>query len=270
MISLALYLRSATHPKKIMLKRIPAQNQIGSVKTWALIAVIVLTILGYSLYQISRNHQFQFFGDLVYEVDTKQKIVALTFDDGPTYKGTKPVLKILKKHNIKATFYLNGKQIQTKPELVRQLIDAGHEIGNHSYSHKRMVFMSLDEIAKEVESTNQLIRAFGYRDEIHFRPPYGKNLFMLPYYLAKNDITTVTWDVETETFNEAQDTPELIVKRTMDDVKPGSIILLHVMYGNGSSLKALPEIITQLKKRNYSFATVNELIKLSSQSVSKG
>lgn len=239
------------------------QRELGSIKTWGIVLLLSITLLALTLFQTARNHHFQFFGDLIYNVYTSEKIVALTFDDGPSKKGTKPVIDILKSHNIKGTFYINGKAIQKNPELAQQLIGAGHEIGNHSYSHHRMVLMSYSEVAKEIESTSKLIRELGYENEIRFRPPFGKKLFMLPYYLSKNDITTITWDVEAETFHQGEDTPEQIVKRTMDNVKPGSIILLHVMYGDGSTLKALPEIITKLKERGYDFATVSELIALS-------
>ena len=235
---------------------------------WLLVTVLALPIFAYILFEISRSDQFQFFGKLIYEVDTKEKIVALTFDDGPTIKGTDPVLKVLKDHDIKATFYLNGSSIKKSPKLTRQIIDAGHEIGNHSYSHKRMVFMSYSEVAREIESTTKLIKELGYEGEIRFRPPFGKKLFVLPYYLSKNDLTTITWSVETETFNPGEDTPELIIKRAMTSVKPGAIILLHVMYGDGASLKALPEIITRLKQQGYSFTTVSELIALSEKSTS--
>ncbi|MBL4673533.1 MAG: polysaccharide deacetylase family protein [Arenicella sp.] len=245
-------------------------GQQGSTMLMLLILIISITLLLYGLFQISRNHQFQFFGKLIYHVDTNEKVVALTFDDGPSHKGTEPIIGILRKHGIKGTFYLNGRSMQQHPELAKQLIDAGHEIGNHSYSHKRMVFMPYGEVAEEIESTSKLIHELGYQREIRFRPPYGKNLFMLPYYLANNDITTVTWDVEAETFNQGEDTPELIIKRTMKSVKPGSIILLHVMYGDGSTLKALPTIISRLKKRGYRFTTVGELIELSPKSLAKG
>ncbi len=244
------------------------QRQFKAIKVWIVIACLAL-LVAYTLYQTARNHQFQFFGDLFYEANINAKVVALTFDDGPSRKGTDPVIRILREHNIKGTFYLNGRHIETKPELVTQLIDAGHEIGNHSYSHKRMVFMGYKQVANEVESTRALIRGVGYEGKIHFRPPYGKNLFILPYYLSKKGITTVTWDVEPETFNQGEDTPELIVKRTMANVKPGSVILLHVMYGDGSTLRALPEIITRLKSRGYDFATVSELIALSRENTTK-
>lgn len=245
-------------------------DQQGSIKRTLVILIATTIVLLYSAFQISRNHQFQFFGKIISHVETDKKVVALTFDDGPTYKGTEPVIEILRQHEIKATFYLNGRPMQQHPELATLLIDAGHEIGNHSYSHKRMVFMPYSDVAEELESTSKLIRELGYQGEIRFRPPYGKKLFMLPYYLANNDITTATWDVEAETFHQGEDTPELIVKRTMKSVKPGSIILLHVMHGDGSTLKALPEIISRLKQRGYRFATVSELIELSPKSLVKG
>ncbi len=243
--------------------------QNGSLRKWALIVVLIPTIVAYLLFQLSRNPEFQLFGDLVYRIDTNEKVVALTFDDGPTERGTKPILELLQREGIEGTFFLNGKSIKANPHLARMLIDAGHEIGNHSYSHKRMVFMSYSKVAQEVESTTELIRSLGYRNEIRFRQPYGKSLLMLPYYLDKKDITTVTWDVESETFTKGEDTPQKIEQRTLNSVKPGSIILFHVMYGDGSTLDALPKIITKLKKRGYRFATVSELIALSEKSTDK-
>jgi len=243
--------------------------QNGSLRMWALIVTLILPIVAYLLFQLSRNPEFQLFGDLVYRVDTQEKVVALTFDDGPTERGTKPILKLLQNESIKGTFFLNGKSIDANPQLARMLIDAGHEIGNHSYSHKRMVFMSYARVAQEVESTTELIRDLGYQSEIHFRQPYGKSLFMLPYYLDNKDITTVTWDVESETFIKGEDTPLKIEQRTLNSVKPGSIILFHVMYGDGSTLNALPKIITELKQRGYRFATVSELMTLSAKSTDK-
>ena len=175
------------------------------------------------------------------------------------------MLNILKNENIPATFYLNGKQLDKFPDLARLLIDSGHEIGNHSFSHPRMLFMSYSEVADQIERTTDSIRRYGYKGKIRFRPPYGKSLFMLPLYLSNNDITTVTWDVAPEWFVDGADTASNIHKRTLEQVNPGSIILLHVMYGDGATLQALPGIIQSLKQKGYQFATVSDLLALDAE-----
>jgi len=119
------------------------------------------------------------------------------------------------------------------------------------------------------KKSKALIRDLGYQEKIHFRPPYGKKLFMLPYYLEQQGITTVMWSVAPENYNAHQQSAEDIVRKTLDAVKPGAIILLHANYREGTTRRALPEIITQLKKRGYEFTTVSELITLSENSSSK-
>ncbi len=244
--------------------------QLGRFRLSLLLLLLVfLSVAAYGLFQLSRSTEFQLFGKLVDQVDTKQKVVALTFDDGPTTLGTKPTLEILKQHDVKGTFFLNGQGVMARPKIVKQLIEDGHELGNHSYSHARMIFMSYTKVADEVERTTRAIRQLGYQAEIHFRPPYGKKLWMLPYYLNKNKITTIMWDVAPEHFSKVKDSPEAISQRTLNSVKPGSIILLHPKYGDGATLEALPEIIMQLKNRGYRFVTVSELLSISAKSAAK-
>jgi chitin deacetylase len=123
-----------------------------------------------------------------------------------------------------------------------------------------MVFKSPSFIRNEIEKTNQLIRVIGYTEAIDFRPPYGKKLVGLPYYLMKMGIETVTWDIEPDTYHsQAVDKVEYV----KNHVKPGSIILMHPMYDTtGEELKAIEGIIQSLLKDGYTFVTVDELQKL--------
>jgi hypothetical protein len=107
-----------------------------------------------------------------------------------------------------------------KPAL--QILNAGHVIGNHSYTHPRMIFMGAKEVAHQVDNTNAAIRSLGYEGEIFFRPPYGKKLYSLPKHLEKEGITSITWDVEAELGDD-------IAGYTHENTKSGSIILLHVI-----------------------------------------
>lgn len=224
--------------------------------------ILAFMIVAGALYEVYRNPRLQLFGDVVHRVETDQKVVALTFDDGPKPGTTQALLSVLERENVLGTFYLNGLPMESSPDETKLIIKAGHEIGNHGYSHFKMLWMSYDKVAEEIESTEKIIKDFGYKKELTFRPPFGKSLFTVPYYLKKNHITNVTWDVEPETWTE-DDTAEKIVERTLEQVKPGSIILLHIMYDEyGQSLAALPEIIRKLKEQGYSFKTVSQLIEL--------
>lgn len=229
------------------------------------IAVVVILLLavvaGVGGRQLMRSTTTQVTGEIVPRVETDEKVVALTFDDGPSAADADAVLSALEDRDVPATFYVTGEQARRETAVMRRLVDEGHEIGNHSWSHRRLVFVSPDEVAREVESTDRAIRAGGYTGPVTFRPPYGKKLVVLPWYLAEHDRTTVTWDVAPETSGSgsAQTTTEL-VDATVDEARPGSIILLHPWNGRRVTQEAIGPIIDRLRSRGYRFVTVSELI----------
>lgn len=237
-----------------------------SVAKYIAIGFVVLALVAVSLFYLSRSRDFQVFGEIVHRVETNDKVIALTFDDGPVPGTTEKIISILAQEQIPATFFLTGREMERYPDGAKKLIAAGHQIGNHSYSHPRMVFMSYQAVANEVAKTNELIRNLGYKNEIVFRPPYGKKLLMLPLYLQRNNITTVIWDIEPETFSEVSASSEKITEHVVAEAKPGSIILLHVMYpSRQTSMDAVPGIIRELKAQGYRFVTVNDLLVLADQ-----
>lgn len=210
------------------------------------------------LFQISKSRTFQFFGEIIPRVETSQKAAALTFDDGPTKKHTDEILQILRDENVKATFYVMGAEIKENPGELEKIIADGHEIGNHTYHHERMILVSPSFVKSEIERTDELIRQAGWAREITFRPPFGKKLFTLPYYLSQNGRKSITWDVEPETFVEKSDD---IIKYTLENTKNGSIILLHVMYDSRrESMISVKPIIENLRANGFKFVTVSELL----------
>lgn len=225
-----------------------------------LIILLVLIAASYSLFQVSKSRSFQFFGGIIEKVETEEKVVALTFDDGPGVH-TGEILSILEKEKVKATFFLTGREIEENMEDAQKLVQAGHEIGNHTYSHERMVLKSPSFIKNEIESTDEWIRASGYEGDITFRPPYGKKLLFLPYYLKKHDRPTIMWNREPETDPEIAADSEKITDDIVTHIEPGSIILLHVMYeSRKESLNSVGPTIVALKKKGYTFVTVSELL----------
>ncbi|ANZ41317.1 polysaccharide deacetylase [Lentzea guizhouensis] len=224
------------------------------------ISLVVVLTAAVVLWNVSSSRTFQFFGELVHRVDTGEKVVALTFDDGPDPAGAQQVLDILAEKDVEATFFVMGRDLEKHPELGRRIADAGHELGNHTFSHERMVGVTPGFVAKEVEDTDALIRKTGYRGDIHFRPPNGKKLFVLPYYLKQHNRTTVMWDVEPD--SAAAPGKDQLVSETLAQTQPGSIILLHPMYaGRDQTRQALGPIIDGLKERGFRFVTVSALLR---------
>jgi peptidoglycan/xylan/chitin deacetylase (PgdA/CDA1 family) len=222
-----------------------------------LISVIVFLGISYSLFLISKSRTFQFFGEIIARVDTNEKVVALTFDDAPT-EYTEPVLKTLQEKQIKATFFAIGSNLEKYPQSGKEIAQQGHELGNHSYSHQRMLLKSQSFINQEIQKTNNFIRQTGYNGEIYFRPPNSKKLFGLPWYLSQHGIKTITADVEPDTYG---NTTDFFVTYTIENTKPGSIILLHPFCeGCNSQREAISKIVDGLQTKGYQFVTVSELL----------
>ena len=214
------------------------------------------------VHQLGKARDFQLFGTLVSHVKTQDKVVALTFDDGPTLRFTRGVLDMLDEKGVKATFFLTGQELETAPAMGQDIARRGHQIGNHSFSHRSMAFMAPSTIKSEIERTDSAIRATGYSGSIDVRPPYGKKLVTLPWYLSQTDRRTITWDVEPESDAAIADDPNAIAEDVLRQTRNGSIILMHVMYkSREASRQALPLVIDGLRERGFSFVTISELLR---------
>lgn len=225
----------------------------------ALVAVALVIVAACGLYALANSRTYQLFGDLVHRIDTDVKAVALTLDDGPSDR-TPEVLRVLAEAGVPATFYVTGTELSAHPDMGRAIVEAGHELGNHTFTHRRMVLVGGDTVREEIESTDKRIRAAGFDGDITFRPPYGKKLVALPRYLGAHDRTTVMWDVEPDS---AAAEPSAMVDAVLAQTRPGSIILLHAMYpARQSSLDAIPGIVAGLRAEGYRFVTMSELLEL--------
>jgi peptidoglycan/xylan/chitin deacetylase (PgdA/CDA1 family) len=230
-------------------------------RTLALAALVIVAVaLGFGTYRLIPSRTTQLAGELVQRVETDERIVALTFDDGPTDADADAVLEALAQRGVVATFYLNGQDIEQNSDAMQAIIAGGHEIGNHTWSHRSMAFVTFDTVADEVESTDAAIRAAGYEGPITFRPPFGNKLLTLPLYLAQHDRVTVTWDVSAEDFSGAQQSSSEIADGIVAMTQPGSVILLHPWFGRTSSQNAVGEVIDRLQAQGYRFVTVSDLI----------
>ncbi|MFN4196306.1 MAG: polysaccharide deacetylase family protein [Thermosynechococcus sp.] len=205
----------------------------------------------------------KFWGQLVYQVKPlkPEKVVALTFDDGPWGTSTRQVLQILKEEDVKATFFVLGKHALMYPDVIADIVKAGHAVGNHSWSHPyKSVTAAMAK--QEIENTSALIVKQSQAQTRLFRPPGGNLTTGLVDYAKSKNYAIIMWSVDTHD-TRPNTTAADIVERTLKEVKPGSIILLHDGGGDrATTRKALPTLIRRLRQKGYRFVTVPELLQL--------
>lgn len=198
------------------------------------------------------------------------KLVALTFDDGPYGDATNQILDILKKERVQATFFLLGINVEKYPTITKRIVNEGHVIGNHSYSHsKSLSTMPSLEFQADVRHAENLIESVTGLKPRYFRPPFGMHTPSMDQQLKNMGYLMVLWDFGAGDFK--QDTSsETIVRRiianTLKWKKRQEIILLHdgrdvqIGYPRQNVIQALPQIIEQLKKLHYRFVTLEQII----------
>ncbi|NJK37446.1 MAG: polysaccharide deacetylase family protein [Oscillatoriales cyanobacterium RM2_1_1] len=196
-----------------------------------------------------------------------QKVIALTFDDGPWPKTTPQILKTLKQNEIKATFFWVGAALENHPDIGQQVVAEGHVIANHTWHH-RYKPMSSATAAKEVESLADLIDQLTGLETSLFRPPGGVENNGLVEYVHSQDYVNVMWSIDSRDWSKIS--AAQIEKNILNAVKPGQIVLMHDGGGNRSATaKALPKIIAELKRQGYEFVTVPELLQLADQEATR-
>jgi peptidoglycan/xylan/chitin deacetylase (PgdA/CDA1 family) len=163
----------------------------------------------------------------------------------------------LERHNAKATFFCIGKNVQNYPEIIKKIIENGHTIGNHSFSHSDFIdFNGKKTWLKEIEKTDSEIQQItGFKPKL-FRPPFGVTTPHLADALRKSGHISVGWNIRT--YDTILKSPEKIVQKVLKNVKPGSIVLLHDCHEN--IIPILENLLPGLARKNFSFVTVNELI----------
>ena len=224
----------------------------------ALVVVVLVGAASVGLREVVNSSTFQLFGDYVASVDTDEKVVALTFDDGPHPQYTLTVLDILDRHNIKATFFMMGRNVERFPAVAREVLARGHEVGNHSYSHPKLIFMWPSEVRDEIERTDALLRGIGVSGQIHFRPPHASKFIVLPYVLKQMGKLSVMGDVDPEEWKRRP--AAVMTDSILRQTRPGSIIGLHDVMGV-ETIKTLEAIVPALVARGYRFERVSEFVR---------
>jgi peptidoglycan-N-acetylglucosamine deacetylase len=195
------------------------------------------------------------------------KPIALTFDDGPWPNTTGQVLDILKKNNVKATFFIVGRQVQTYPQILKRIVADGHALGNHSWSHQYHRYDSAGA-AREIDQTTQLVYKLTGIKTVLFRPPGGILNNGLAAYAQQKKYAVVMWSADSLDWRYGR--PATLTDRVLKEASAGGIVLMHDGGGNRSkTVQALPQVIAQLKKRGYTFVTVPELMEMQNKEKEK-
>ncbi len=198
--------------------------------------------------------------DLYCEADVTQKHIALTFDDGPHYKYTAEILDILKKYDVKATFFTVGTNVERFPDLIDRELSEGHEVANHTYSHKHMADLNEKEFIGEVLGWEDSVFPHSEYTDRLFRPPEGILTDNECEVIKELGYDIILWSVDTRDW--AHTPVDKIVENVMSHVDNGAIILFHdfVSGSNSPTPKALEILIPKLKEQGYKFSTVSDLI----------
>jgi peptidoglycan-N-acetylglucosamine deacetylase len=202
-------------------------------------------------------------------VPAGEKVIALTFDDGPWPETTEKVLAALKKENVKATFYMVGQPLKSFPELGKKVLADGHVIANHTLHHWYKQMSPL-VAQREIEDTQQIIRDILKVETAYFRPPGGVLTNGLVAYAQKQGQSVNMWSVDSNDSHPKRPSPEAMLKTILAQATPGGIVLMHD--GGGShdnTARAVPQIIIKLREQGYRFVTVPELLEISSANAEK-
>ncbi len=222
---------------------------------YPLLIIIYSLIIFYGCYNIGSN----FFIKVVCSADTGKKEIAISFDDGPVINYTPQILQLLKQENVKAAFFCIGNRIAGNENILRQMMDDGHVIGNHSYSHHFWFDMysskkMLDDL-KQMD--HEMEKAIGFKPKL-FRPPYGVTNPNLKKAIIHGDYTPVGWNIR------SMDTVIKDEKKLLDKVtsaiKPGAVFLFHDT--SKTTLEILPAFIKEVKNQGYNIIPLDKLLHL--------
>jgi peptidoglycan/xylan/chitin deacetylase (PgdA/CDA1 family) len=207
-------------------------------------------------------------GEVVLRVPTDQKLIALTFDDGPNKANEQQLLALFEKEGVKSTFFYGGKGIPQNVEWTRRLSEAGHEIGNHAFTHPNFTTIKDPEKTRqEVVDTQKAIKEAIGKDCVLFRAPYIQHSDLLWAVLAELKLPSIGCGVGSKDWEKGI-TKEAILENVTANAKAGDVVLMHSWSNN--TIAAMPEILARLKAKGLKCVTVSELLAARTPASGKG
>jgi len=232
------------------------------VKVLAALLLILFTVFSFSSQSLAASSTY------ISKGNTTSKVVALTFDDGSDGTNINKILDVLSANKVDATFFLTGSGAKNHPTWIKNISAKGHQIGNHSYSHPDFTKLSAAKMKSELDTTETTLKDItGKSTKPIFRAPFGSsNATVLKAVGDAGYTHTIQWNIDTVDWKGVSSTQ--ITNKVMDNIVPGSIVLMHTGAGASGTPGALPGMISKLKAKGYTFVTVSELLNLPSTPVS--
>lgn len=228
-------------------------------------SIVTIIAIGTCIYVVSTIHAADLFPIALAPSPT---YIALTFDDGPYGTPTNQILDILKEKNVKATFFVVGKNVEKYPEIaIRELVE-GHVVGNHSYDHAHMGEYSADQLDTNLQKSEKVIvQTIGVAPAL-FRAPYGMTSPTMITDLSEEKFTYVGWNEDPDDWDFTDQPSDKVLKDVLQHARPDGVIILHdgrdvqVNYPRSNTISALPYIIDHLRNRGYTFITVDTMLNI--------
>ncbi len=224
---------------------------------WSLLVLLLLwfVITAYGVTQITSGY---FLESLCSYPAIKEKKIAITFDDGPD-ESTLSILEVLEKYNVRSTFFCIGKQVDDYPHIVKKIIEKGHIIGNHTYSHSKLIDLyGTKKFVKEIIDADDSIKNTTGKIPLLFRPPYGVTNPNIAKAVKKTGHKVIGWNKRS--FDTTIPSEKVILKRITKNLKPGDVILLHDT--KMITVTVLEQLLLFLQKNNYTTVTIDELFSI--------
>lgn len=223
-------------------------------------------ILGGLVYWLFMSPYSQVFGDFPWKAKKDEKVIALTFDDGPNEPYTTQIVNFLNERNVKATFFQVGKCIEKYPDTTRKIIQSGHVVGNHSLSHAFHLYLTHPKFETELIKCQEIVKKYTGKTPALFRPPWLWRQPRLLSTLRKHKLQPVSGE-----FCHSLEVFRIdgfkIARATLKKVKPGAIIIFHDGFDSRGgdrtqTVKAVKIVVDELIARGYKFATIDKLLNL--------
>ncbi|HVP37045.1 MAG TPA: polysaccharide deacetylase family protein [Terriglobales bacterium] len=230
--------------------------------------VVILIGLGVAAFSIFFDQAVIVRKGTIYKVDVPEKVVALTFDDGPSPVWTPQILDALKKAGVKATFFMIGEHVGKYPQIARRVAEEGHEIGNHSYDHHVLIYYKMKDLEREIKDAEKVIKEVTGQTTRYFRPPKAWITNKEKEKIKEMGYETILWTLNSKDWVTFDD--KYIVRFLVHNIQPGDIILFHdgggvfsTEGGNRSeTVKTIPLLVERLRAEGYRFVTITELLRM--------
>ncbi|QGT99742.1 Polysaccharide deacetylase [Candidatus Syntrophocurvum alkaliphilum] len=235
--------------------------EITSKAKMAIAAIVASVLLASSVVYVQAYHKLK----PVYQIETDEKVIALTFDISWGNQTPNPVIDILKEHEVKCTFFLSGPWVKQYPEVVQTIKEDGHEIGSHGYRHVNLSSLGKKDIQEELMKAHNNIKEVSGVEANLIRTPNGDYNDSVIEAIREKNYEVIQWSVDSlDWMNPGVNT---IIERVTKKIHPGAIILMHASDTCKQTTDALPAILKNLKEQGYKFVTVSELLKMDKEKV---